>query len=109
MDKSTGASVPGATIQLDTIQISASDAGKFAFLYAVANSSYVLTVSAPGYMTEKQVLMPNNTDMDVKVKLVALANATSPTPTTKASPGPDILLVLAALAGGMLLWRKKSP
>lgn len=109
VDASTGMAVQGATVLLDTIRISASDAGKFAFLYAVTNNSYVLTVSAPGYMTEKQVLMPNNADMDVKVKLVSLSNtSTSPTPTAKASPGPDILMALAALAGGMMLWGKRE-
>lgn len=109
VDASTGASVQGATVVLDTVEISASQTGKFAFLYAVTNGSYVLSVSAPGYMTEKQVLMPNNADIDVKVKLVSLSNSTTPTPTAKPSPAPGILLALAALAGGMLLRRGRAP
>jgi len=109
VDASTGSPVRGATVLLDTIQISASDEGKFAFQYAVSSGSYVLTVSAPGYMTEKQVLMPNNADIDVKVKIVPLADtAASSTPTAKLSPAVDVLLSLAALAGGMLLWRKRG-
>ncbi|BAI61904.1 conserved hypothetical protein [Methanocella paludicola SANAE] len=109
VDASTGASIQGATVVLDTVEISASQTGKFAFLYAVTNGSYVLSVSAPGYMTEKQVLMPNNADIDVKVKLVSLSNSTTPTPTAKPSPAPGILLALAALAGGMLLRRGRAP
>lgn len=109
VDASTGASIQGATVVLDTVEISASQTGKFAFLYAVTSGSYVLSVSAPGYMTEKQVLMPNNADIDVKVKLVSLSNSTTPTPTAKPSPAPGILLALAALAGGMLLRRGRAP
>lgn len=108
VDASSGASIQGATVMLDTIEISASQAGRFTFLYAVSNSSYILTVRAPGYMTEKQVILPNNADMDVKVKLVPLSNSTSPSATAKPSPPPDILIVLAAIAGGMLLRRKRG-
>ncbi len=109
VDASTGAAVQGATVLLGAVEISASESGKFAFLYAVANGSYVLSVSAPGYMTEKRVLMPNNADIDVKVKLVSLSNSTSPTPTAKPSPAPGVLFVLVALAGGMLLRRGRGP
>jgi transglutaminase-like putative cysteine protease len=108
VDASTGASVQGATVLLDTVEISASQSGRFAFLYAVTNGSYVLSVSAPGYMTEKQVLMPNNADIDVRVKLVSLSGPASPTPTAKPSPAPGVMAALAALAGGMLLRRGRA-
>lgn len=109
VDASTGTAIQNATVLLDTIQLSATRAGKFTFLYAVSNGSYVLSVSAPGYMTEKQMLMPNNADMDVTIKMVPLAVSNTPSPTPERSPGPGVFAALAALAGGMLLRRKKSP
>lgn len=109
VDASTGAPVVSATVLLDSIEISASQTGTFTFLYAVSNGSYVLSVSAPGYMTEKQVLLPNNADMDVTVKLVPLASSATPSPTAKPSPAPGAFLALAALATGILIRRKKAP
>jgi len=108
VDASTGAPVPGAAVLLDNVEISASQSGRFAFLYAVANGSYVLSVSAPGYMTEKRVIMPDNADIEVRVRLVSLSSSPTPTPAPKPSPAPGALAALAALAGGMLLRRGRG-
>jgi transglutaminase-like putative cysteine protease len=109
VDASTGVPISGATVLLDTMQLSASDAGKFTFLYGVADASYTLTVSAPGYMTQKEIITPHNADMDMTVKLVPLALSPSPSPTPKPSPSVDILAALAALACGAIFRRKKVP
>jgi transglutaminase-like putative cysteine protease/outer membrane lipoprotein-sorting protein len=109
VDASTGVPISGATVMLDTMQLSASDTGMFTFLYGVADASYTLTVSAPGYMTQKEVIMPHNADMEMTVRLVPLAVSPSPSPTPKPSPSVDMLAALAALACGAILRRKTRP
>ncbi len=107
IDKDKGTPVKGATVMLDSIELSANSTGHFLFLGALSGGTYNLSVSAPGYATDVRAIAPNGGDMDVTVILEA---AKSPGPLSlNFLPGPGVLAAMAALAGGALVWRNKRP
>lgn len=84
------------------------ESGKFIFFNALSSGTYNLNVSAPGYMTDRRAIDPNDADMDVTIILKA-AKASASSASWNPLPGPGVLAAMAALAGGVLLWRKKKP
>jgi transglutaminase-like putative cysteine protease len=109
IDHDKGTPVQGATVMLDSIQLTASPSGKFVFLNALSGGTYNLTVSAPGYITDSRAIAPNGADMDVTIILNAVKASAPSSSSWNLLPGPGVLVVMAALAGGALLRRKKKP
>jgi hypothetical protein len=109
VDHDSGMPVQDATVMLDSIQLSASQSGKFVFLNALSGGMYNLTVSAPGYVTDVRAIAPNGADMDVTIILKASNVSASPSSPWSPLPGPGALFAVAALAAGALLRRKHRP
>lgn len=109
IDQGNGRPVQGAIVMLDSIQLNASQSGRFLFLNALSGGMYNLTVSAPGYVADRRAIVPNGGDMDVTIILKAeKASARSSSPWNPL-PGPGFIVALAALACGALLRGKRKP